>query len=278
VGFGSLFCERVWKGLPRTVAGSSRDDDIAVAWSSSTSWYNNGMKDDLNLTYSDPLWANILSSYRGYNEEQFRDAGKGFSDELSPHCLAYAKERGVLLNGKDGSDRQGMRFRFCGEEDEASLMSFAEKCRWKSCLKHNLATCLRSQSQFCIVAELPQSSSSSSSSSFGRPIAFLQYRFCWYLTEEKHAGNVTPDKVSELVIFIDSLVFGGAENFAAAADPAAGNVEEETTLSNTVSSKELETAKVLLISLALVHAARAGIWYGMMESPCAICYEVLSNE
>ncbi len=58
---------------------------------------------------------------------------------------------------------------------------------------------------------------------------------------------MSTEKISELVIFIDNLVYEDADS--------------------AVSSKELETAKVLVLSLALVHACRANIWYGMMESP-----------
>ena len=86
---------------------------------------DNGMSDDLNLSFCDPLWANILSSYRGYNEEDFKDAGKGFTDELSSQCLDYGKHRGVLEkeNGK------GLSFRFGTGIDIESLKSMAEKVR-----------------------------------------------------------------------------------------------------------------------------------------------------
>lgn len=67
---------------------------------------------------------------------------------------------------------------------------------------------------------------------------------------------MSTEKISELVIFIDNLVYDDADSF--------NSDFEQTT---TCSSKELETVKVLLLSLALVHACRANIWYGMMESP-----------
>ena len=77
-------------------------------------------------------------------------------------------------------------------------------------------------------------------------------------------GNVSTDKISELVIFFDSLVYNDGSTWAAESD----GVGESTTTK--VSPKDLETAKVLLTSLALVHAAREGIWYGMMESPTSL--------
>ena len=111
------------------------------------------MTDDLNLTYSDPLWANILSSYKGYNEDDFKDAGKGFADDLSQLCLDYARERGVILKkkktdgnpekvdetSKESSDQKKsadkeevykndrMRFSFATEKDEEMLSSMTEK-------------------------------------------------------------------------------------------------------------------------------------------------------
>ncbi|KAL7541970.1 hypothetical protein ACHAXR_012696 [Thalassiosira sp. AJA248-18] len=247
------FVSRIWKSSEHHGIPSAADADPGSQAAAS----DTGMYDDLNLTYCDPLWANILSSYRGYNEEDFKDAGKGFYDVLSPQCLEYAKERGVLVKEDGGGG--GVSFRFGTEKDEQALRLLAEKCQWKSHPKHDLATCLQSQSHFCIVAETsPSSSSSGDSNSSGGHVplvAFLQYRFCWYRVEEKKkAGNVSTDKISELVIFIDNIVYdtdGGSE--AATASP-----------------RDLETAKVLLTSLALVHAARAGIWYGMMDSPSAL--------
>ena len=70
---------------------------------------------------------------------------------------------------------------------------------------------------------------------------------------------MSTDKISELVIFIDNLVYEDADSIATDG--------EETT---TCSLEDLETAKVLLLSLALVHACRANIWYGMMESPSTL--------
>ena len=105
------------------------------------------------------------------------------------------------------------------------------------------------------MAELAPNSSSDSTpeTSKNSPIAYLQYRFCWYGVEDKKMG-VSTDKVSELVIFIDNLV---CNNVTSGDD-------------NSVSSKDIETANVLLSSLALVHAVREGIWYGMTESPEAL--------
>ena len=77
-------------------------------------------------------------------------------------------------------------------------------------------------------------------------------------------GNVSTDKISELVIFFDSLVYNDGSTWAGESD----GVGESTTAK--VSPKDLETAKVLLTSLALVHAAREGIWYGMIDSPTSL--------
>jgi hypothetical protein len=66
---------------------------------------------------------------------------------------------------------------------------------------------------------------------------------------------VSTEKISELVIFIDNLVYANDDD-----------VDEMTAWS----PSDIETAKVLLVSLALVHACRANIWYGMMESPTTL--------
>lgn len=82
--------------------------------------------------------------------------------------------------------------------------------------------------------------------------------------------TASTDKISELVIFIDNLVYNDGSAAAVSADAGGDNDEAAattTTPTAAFSQKELETAKVLLVSLALVHAARSGIWYGMMESP-----------
>ncbi len=72
-------------------------------------------------------------------------------------------------------------------------------------------------------------------------------------------GNVSTEKIAELVIYIDNLVFADADNVTAA---VGGKDELSTHVSN-----ELETAKVLLLSLALIHACRSNIWFGMIDSP-----------
>jgi len=254
------FCDRVWQ---------SQGKSFGTGEGGAASYDNNGMHDDRNLTYSDPLYTNILSSYHGYNEEDFKDyAGKGFLDDLSSQCLEFAKERSVLgvKDEKDSGQKDGcgMKFRFGNEKDKALLMSLEEKCQWKSHPKHDLATNLRSQHHFCIVAE-----SSSTGENTQSPIAFLQYRFCWYAVEEKKGwGNVSTDKISELVVFIDNLIYNDVDTVASDVGGADGGEETKTT--TPVSQNDLETAKVLLTSLALVHAARAGIWYGMMESPLSL--------
>jgi len=285
------FCDRIWKGRrPNNQQACSLNDgngsgDSSLATASAVArgmdYDHDGMHDDRKLTYSDPLYTNILSSYRGYNEDDFKDAGKGYLDEISPHCLEFARQRGVLRDA-------GLSFRFASDRDEEMLTLLAEKvsldvcsicsnraslsfltlisplvvllklslyqCQWKSHPKHDIATCLRSQSRFCIVAELTSSDGNRT------PIAFLQYRFCWYKVEEKRVGNASTEKVAELVIFIDNLVYADAENAA-----TTGGEETSTKVSN-----ELETAKVLLLSLALIHACRSNIWFGMMDSPSAL--------
>eukprot|EP00579_Thalassiosira_antarctica_P012019 CAMPEP_0201920508 /NCGR_PEP_ID=MMETSP0903-20130614/9110_1 /ASSEMBLY_ACC=CAM_ASM_000552 /TAXON_ID=420261 /ORGANISM="Thalassiosira antarctica, Strain CCMP982" /LENGTH=1700 /DNA_ID=CAMNT_0048457283 /DNA_START=28 /DNA_END=5130 /DNA_ORIENTATION=- len=316
-----VFGERIWKNASDS-DGSSVANNITAA-----NTIQNGITDDLNLSFCDPLWASILQSYRGYkfNEEDFKDCtGKmGFENTLNEVCLGYARERGVLLakekekivkeekvkeeeqvkdasNEVEGKEETGegsvgvvkeeegvgVNFRFATVDDEESLRSLADKCQWKFHPKHDLGTSLRSQSNFCIVAEKPSTSSSRTSASAGASasgaggdgspspavVAFLQYRFCWYRVEEKkRAGNVSTDTISELVIFIDNLVYedvGGGKGSEGDETGKGKTGEGETPIvSPKVSPKELETAKVLLASLALVHAARSGVWYGMMESP-----------
>lgn len=115
------FCDRVWKGG----LGGARANVVGGDSAAAPPNYDDGMHDDLKLTYSDPLYVNILSSYRGYNDDDFKDAGKGFVDELSALCLNYAKERGVL----PGKKSDGVSFRFGDEKDEQALTSLAEKVR-----------------------------------------------------------------------------------------------------------------------------------------------------
>eukprot|EP00581_Thalassiosira_minuscula_P002256 CAMPEP_0183744812 /NCGR_PEP_ID=MMETSP0737-20130205/65920_1 /TAXON_ID=385413 /ORGANISM="Thalassiosira miniscula, Strain CCMP1093" /LENGTH=2099 /DNA_ID=CAMNT_0025980465 /DNA_START=245 /DNA_END=6544 /DNA_ORIENTATION=- len=336
------FVPRIWTG----------DASMATVQNNLQS---NGLADDLNLSYCDPLWSTILASFRGYvnNEDDFPACtGKnmGFEDTLSEVCLEFARERGVLAKEKkekkasteekhmekeeklkeegkkderEEEDSEGEKqkencsgqgvstserveeegvdlyFRFGSLHDEEVLRSLADKCQWKSHPKHDLATSLRSPSHFCIVAEkkaktVTTSSPSSSahdqsgSSSASIVVAFLQYRFCWYRVEEKkRAGNVSTEKISELVTFIDNLVYHNDATVDALKPAVVGDSEidgkgigasecsDGVKLANKspravipqVLPKELETAKVLLTSLALVHAARAGIWYGMMDSP-----------
>jgi len=133
------FCDRVWKKQDGK-ASTSSSTSLAAARATTSE----GLTDDLNLTYSDPLWANILSSYKGYNEDDFKDAGKGFADDLSQLCLDYARERGVILEKKktdrvESSDQKKsadkeevykndrIRFRFATEKDEEMLSSMTEK-------------------------------------------------------------------------------------------------------------------------------------------------------
>eukprot|EP00986_Skeletonema_menzelii_P009435 scaffold4301_cov144-Skeletonema_menzelii.AAC.2 len=216
----------------------NRGSFIDHVWKNADTHEGAGRNDDLKLSYCDPLWANIINSYRGFNESDFKDAGKGFTDDLLPDCLEFALERGVL------SKEKGVSFRFGNPTDVDLLQPLADKCSWKSHQKHDLATSLRGQSSFCIIAESPASG----------PIAFIQYSFCWYRVEEKISAASGAEKVSELVVFLDALVY----------DSDMGAVAEG---SNLISHDDLECVKTLLTSLSLVHAARANIWYGMVDSP-----------
>ena len=65
------------------------------------------------------------------------------------------------------------------------------------------------------------------------------------------------DKVSELVVFIDNLVYD--QSFDEGKSKLATELEP--------TQKPIENAKVLLTALALNHASSADIWYGMIESP-----------
>ena len=216
-----------WSCMPSRGSFSDR------VWKKPESLEGNGKSDDLNLSYCDPLWANIISSYRGFNDSDFKDAGKGFADNLSTDCLKFAYERGVL------SKEKGISFRFGTPNDLELLQPLAYKCSWKSHRRHDIATSLRGHSSFCIIAE----------STTAGAIAFLQYSFCWYKVEEKISAATGAEKVSELVLFLDALVH----------DPdMSASVE---------GNDDLECAKTLLTSFALVHAARANIWYGMVDSP-----------
>eukprot|EP00984_Skeletonema_dohrnii_P032451 scaffold26657_cov130-Skeletonema_dohrnii-CCMP3373.AAC.2 len=221
-----------WACVPTRGSFSDR------VWKKTETIEGTGKCDDLNLSYCDPLWANIINSYRGFNEGDFKDAGKGFADDLLPDCLDFAQERGVL------SKEKGVSFKFGTPKDLELLQPLADKCSWKSHQKHDLATSLRGQSSFCIIAQSPASG----------PIAFIQYSFCWYRVEEKISAASGAEKVSELVVFLDALVY----------DSDTGAVAKG---SNLISHDDLECVKTLLTSLALVHAARANIWYGMVDSP-----------
>jgi hypothetical protein len=127
------FCDRIWKGrhLDKKTAYGNVGNSLAIASSSSSSrginGNDHGMHDDRKLTYSDPLYTNILSSYRGYNDNDFKDAGKGYLDEISPHCLEFARQRGVLGNDNDVS------FRFGSDKDEETISSLAEKVSTDVC-------------------------------------------------------------------------------------------------------------------------------------------------
>jgi hypothetical protein len=213
-----------------------------------------GDDDDAMLSYCDPLWVNILQTYRGYNEQDFKDAGKGYAAHLSPLVLEFAKERGVV-NGEEVS------FRMALAEDEAVLLALEERCMSKCTQRQDLATLLKTPGVFFIIAE---------SAADKVPVAFVQYRFCWYKVEEKKAGinqmtaygvksraGEAVDKVSELVFFIDNVIY----------DDCIGKAEETA---SPTKKPDVETTRVLLMSLALIHAWSHNIWYGMMEAPDAI--------
>eukprot|EP00956_Cyclotella_meneghiniana_P001632 scaffold1804_cov66-Cyclotella_meneghiniana.AAC.8 len=217
----------------------------------------NGAEDDAVLSYMDPLYANILQTYRGYNGTDFIDAGKGYAEHLSPLIMEFAKERGIVNNND-------VSFRMATSDDEAALTALEGKCQSKCVSKIDLATFLKTPGKFCIIGE----------SADKVPVAFVQYSFCWYKVEEKKIGTnqmtsygvksragETVDKVSELVFFIDNVIFdesiGGIST----------DVEEGT---NSIKLPDVETIRVLLVSLALIHAWGHNIWYGMMESPSSL--------
>jgi hypothetical protein len=210
----------------------------------------------------------------------------------------------------------------------------AYQCKCKRQPIQDIETFLRAPGTFCIIAETANKI----------PIAFVQYRFCWYKVEEKKAGNTSMtsygvksrageavDKISELVFFIDNVVYDdsvgeditnievnenstnqmdveaafteanatveedAAENqtnrmdVEAAASPegkasseevAKEDLQNKTDVKTTPADEntrhvltnptEVETARVLLMSLALIHAWSHNIWYGMMESPAPL--------
>ena len=84
---------------------------------------SNAEKDDALLSYCDPLWMNILSAYRGYNDDDFKDAGRGFQSYSSPFVLGFAQERGII-----DKDPQ-LKFRFATMDDEQTLHGLEEKVR-----------------------------------------------------------------------------------------------------------------------------------------------------
>ena len=144
------FGDRVWRNggtqqHKNTMSSGSGSGGASSVQTTTTGGY--GMTDDLNLTYSDPLWANILSSYKGYNEDDFKDAGKGFVGDISQLCIEYARERGMILQGKKKNilqseadlkeeekgaysrESDSMRFRVGTEKDEEILSLLADKVR-----------------------------------------------------------------------------------------------------------------------------------------------------
>lgn len=105
---GGIFCDQVWKKV---------DDDDAF------------------LSYMDPLWAHILQTFRGYNESDFKDAGKGYQAHLSPLVLEFAEKRSILKKDQ-------ISFRMATVDDEDSLRRLDEKVRasdrfYKSHLRYN---------------------------------------------------------------------------------------------------------------------------------------------
>lgn len=96
--------------------------------------------------------------------------------------------------------------------------------------KLNLASCSKNQSNFCIVAKAPN----------GKPIGFIQYRFCWYKFQQKKAGQVQLTSygvksragesnvatVSEVVVIIDSLVCCGVSDEKVSTNCEEGGTKE----------------------------------------------------
>ena len=102
---------------------------IASSLSSSGTEYDHGMHDDCKLTYSDPLYTNILSSYQGYDDDDIKDAGKGYLDEI----LEFARKRGIFGMNSNNS----LSFRFATYVDEEMLTSLAQKVRSTNIISAN---------------------------------------------------------------------------------------------------------------------------------------------
>ena len=155
------FCNRVWKGRHHHHLDNNTKQPSCTAMKNDTNVdgpsesaiascieYDHGMHDDCKLTYSDPLYTNILSSYRGYNDDDFKDAGKGYLDEISPHCLEFARQRGIFgMN----NNNESLSFRFATDVDEEMLTSLAQMVRFE-CLCLNLFLSL----PFCSLISQPR--------------------------------------------------------------------------------------------------------------------------
>lgn len=101
---GGPFAERVWK----------RADRKGVSVSGS------GVKmENLDLcNFHDPMWLHLLATFRGLNDFDFNDApGKGSPIILSPYCIKFAQERGMLQEKND------MTFHVGGLDDVQSLQA-----------------------------------------------------------------------------------------------------------------------------------------------------------
>ena len=235
----------------------TRGEFVNTIWKQPTT---STLGEDGILSYMDPLYIDILRTYRGYNEDDFKDAGKGYLVHLSPLVLEFAKERG-LMNSSSG-DGDNVKFRMATMEDESTLLALEKKCQCRCPRRQDLGTNLKTPGTYCIIAESTEKV----------PLAFILYRFCWYKVEEKKVGTNSMtsygvksrageavDKVSELVFFIDNVIYD---------DGSTDNIEEVGTDTN--KHLDVETTRVLLVSLALIHAWSHNIWYGMMEAPYAL--------
>ena len=220
----------------------SRDIQQEIAYEST-----HGDHDQL-LSHLDPLWTSILTTNIG-QDDVFKDAtGKAYVDELSQLCLDLAKERNLL-----GS----LRFRYATESDWPALHSISNG---SSTNGDGLAKSPKSPSSFCIIAESGKDNDGTSPV----PVAFIQYRFRWFRVEDKKVGQQSTDRISELILFVDNLTMAPtAEGPQLSSNGAESG--KNVSSGNVHLNKREEVAKTLLTSLALIHAARAGIWYGISK-------------
>lgn len=206
---------------------------------------------DQLLSHVDPLYSSILSTNIG-QDDVFKDAtGKAYVDELSQLCLDLAKERNLLGN---------LSFRYATESDWPVLHSISNGISTNG---DGLASSPKSPSTFCILADGKDHDGTSV------PVAFIQYRFRWFRVEDKKVGQQSTDRISELILFVDNLTMARA---AGGQQPTFNGAQSGKNVSsgNGHLNKREEVAKTLLTSLALIHAARAGIWYGIIDATLSL--------